>query len=69
MAYRKVYEIVGWTYEADTHCNECAVKRFGTDLDSPNCTDNEGNKVLAIFLDSINSEDPICCGDCLSPID
>lgn len=60
MAYRKTYEVVGYTYEADHHCVDCTVARFGTDLDI--VEDSEGNSIHPMFLgDLIEST---TCGTC-----
>lgn len=44
-------DIVGWAYEADVHCNDCAQERFameeGSSLSDYN--DREGNPVTPIF--------------------
>ena len=69
--YRKCFEVIGYTYEADVHCIECAKNRFGTsDPTNPylNITDNEGNSVYPIFLDSEWDSHPVC-GDCLELLD
>ena len=75
--YRKSFEIVGWTYEADVHCNDCATSRFGTDQDtytgsgrSLEGVDNEGNNINPLFLDHLADFDyAVICGDCFEPID
>ena len=63
--YRKSYEVVGYAYEADLHCVECATVRFGQALDQwpkPRPNDNEGNEVSPIFLDEAKDSD--VCRDC-----
>jgi hypothetical protein len=42
--------IIGYSYEADTHCQECAEKRFGATLYSNTpVQDNEGNDVHPMY--------------------
>jgi hypothetical protein len=72
---RKTYEIVGWTYEADLHCNECAEERFGPPERVSGSgrelhgVDNEGNEIHPIFLDQLEEfETTPVCGDCFTPI-
>lgn len=73
MSYRKTYEIVGYTYEADTHCLDCATKRFKDHLDSNGfvreyVTDTEGNPIHPIFLGDEFDHTPFC-GTCREQID
>ena len=67
--FRKTYEIVGWAYEADLHCNPCAQKRFGDQLkDEKNPpTDREGNPATPLFLGDLKGDE--VCGDCGSKLD
>jgi hypothetical protein len=62
---RKAWEIVGWTYDADVHCNACTQKRFSVyALSESFATDSEGNMVHPIFAsDEYENE---VCGDCHS---
>ena len=57
------YDIVGYTYEADYHCVDCAAKRFNAEVDMTakdkdingilfDQTDNEGNVVFPVFADA-----------------
>lgn len=63
--FRKTYEVIGYAYEADIHCPDCARKRFP----NPNkATDNEGNEVHPVFLGD-EFDTPPCCGDCFEPLD
>ena len=61
--------VIGWTYDADVHCEADAFKRFGEALfdDENPPTDSEGNEVHPIF-----STDSDCyydhCGDCGEPL-
>lgn len=57
--------ILGYTYEAACHCENCAENRFGQklfdDLDPP--TDKEGNEVHPIFeTDEFDTEQ--YCDEC-----
>lgn len=59
-------DVVGYAYEADVHCVDCAVKRFagGSGLELPDnviYTDEEGNEVSPIFNGEDAYED---CGEC-----
>ena len=70
-------KIIGYAYEADLHCVNCAVKRFSVtephkinmamELDcngiSIDQPDNEGNPVHPIFSTDEQLEIPHC-GDC-----
>ena len=59
-----------WTYEADTHCHHCTVKRFGENaLCNDTALDNEGNPVHPVFF--ANNEYPkgVTCGTCREEID
>ena len=58
--YRKTYEVIGYAYEADMHCPDCARKRF---KNPDKATDNEGNEVRPIFLGDEHDSPPYC-GDC-----
>ncbi|MCG2767431.1 MAG: hypothetical protein L6435_03495 [Anaerolineae bacterium] len=60
--FHKTYEVVGWAYEADLHCRECASKRFGEELEIKEMIDREGNPVHPLFLDETQQDD--ACGDC-----
>jgi hypothetical protein len=61
---RKSYEVIGYTYEADCHCLDCAGKRFP---ENDRCelygTDREGNEIHPIFFDTEFDSVPVC-GDC-----
>jgi hypothetical protein len=74
-------KIIGYTYEADTHCVACTQKRFkqgelakrrlrevcGLDENgiALATTDNEGNRVQPIFS---TDEESQTCGDCFTEI-
>ncbi len=60
----KAYDVVGYSYEADLHCEDCTYDRFGGDIyneESPP-EDSEGNEISPIFAQDV--EDGDCCGDC-----
>lgn len=61
---RKVFEVIGYTYEADVHCPDCARKRF---TDPDHAEDREGNPVHPLFLGDV--EEPEYCGDCGEELD
>ena len=61
----KSYTIVGWTYEAGIHCNNCAKERFAVSRVSDSGveligTDREGNSISPIFADSEFDYIPHC---------
>ena len=74
---------IAYTYDADTHCPDCATARFGKEprerggfypWPPEDARDSEGNEVGAIapWDDWCNGEaDDVCtlaCGDCLAII-
>jgi hypothetical protein len=72
--YRKSFEIVGYTYEADIHCLDCTEKRFNVEIDEyqgfegeDKIEDREGNNPHPVFLDNLEGEE--YCGDCFKKID
>ena len=60
---RKSYEVVGYAYEGDVHCLECAKGRF-SDIRKFTLDDNE---VQPIFLGEVS--DCLTCGGCYAKID
>lgn len=58
--YRKVYEVVGYAFDADLHCLECTNARFPNMTESTE--DSEGNTPTPIFLGGTIESD--ICGDC-----
>lgn len=61
--FHRTYDIAGWAYEADIHCNDCAYDRFGRQLDSElPPRDQEGNQVQPIFVEKVAEDER--CGDC-----
>lgn len=55
-------DIIGYSYEADHHCVECAQVRFGSPVPD-DAEDEEGNPVHPIFAGDEFEEPPVC-GDC-----
>lgn len=56
-------EIEGWTYDADLHCHDCAMIRFGAQFDeSHTYLDNDGNKATPVL--STDEQSPWLCADC-----
>lgn len=56
--------IVAWVYDADVHCLECAMKRFGENIErlNPLPYDREGNHISPVFeTDEIELS---ACGTC-----
>jgi hypothetical protein len=70
------HDPIAYTYDADTHCEDCAMARFGVD-DRGEITgvDSEGNEVGAIFPWSEWHEptlplpQTLVCGTCLGVIE
>jgi hypothetical protein len=58
--------IVGYTYEADVHCTDCALKAF-RDLESRGAIDSEGNQVQPVF-DITEGSELSHCADCGEPL-
>ena len=60
------YDPIAYTYEADVHCTDCTLARFGRDaagwIAGAGAIDSEGNTpgVIAPWDD----EDDLACGDC-----
>ena len=53
--------VIGWTYDADVHCDACAEARFG----EPGAQeDTEGNPIRPIFETDEQPEGGYFCGDC-----
>ena len=73
------YDVLGFTYDADSHCIPCAVKRFGDggspDILPSGVEDSEGNEPYPIFVDSewfdVSSDlcETLHCGTCGDLID
>lgn len=66
------WSIIGWAYDADIHCNACARKRFGDDVETadPAPEDSEGNEIHPVFAsDEIDPTGEYCgdCGDEIAP--
>lgn len=59
--YRKAWDIVGWTADADVWCNDCARSAYGED--SPTRFDGEGNLVHPIFVSELGQWLCDCCGE------
>jgi len=54
--YRKTYEIVGWTFNADIYCAGC-----GENLPT---VDRDGNEKHPVFLDDVDGLAGHVCGGC-----
>lgn len=72
------YDVLGYTYDCDTHCPDCARERFGSDdrgYVPDTATDSEGNFVGAIFDDTewydyyATEAQSLYCGTCSELID
>ena len=73
-------KVIAYTYEADTHCVDCTVKRFGTAEDGyvEDAIDAEGNPVTPLFstdewwanaLYAGKRHEALACGTCGEIID
>lgn len=62
--------IIGYVYEADLHCLDCAHDRFGAQsLADGSAVDTEDNPVSPIWdYDEISGEAPHC-GDCFNTLE
>ena len=66
---------IAYTYEADTHCPQCAEKRFGLHNNLISGTDSEGNEVGVIApWDEWHCEDSLvmqtlACATCATVLD
>ena len=62
--YRKTYEVVGYTYDADMHCVDCTITHFGAEAMTRRIspTDSEGNHIQVVFLEQ--ATDGNVCREC-----
>lgn len=60
----KCYDVVGYTYEADVHCIDCARKRFGRRLDVDGLLEDGEGKLVNVIFAGGEYPDDWCCGDC-----
>lgn len=58
--------VIGYTYEASTHCVDCTKERFGNDVPD-DAQDIEGNFIHPLFSTDEIYEGEFC-DDCLKPI-
>jgi len=59
------WTVIGWTYDADLHCNACARERFGARaLDDGTAVDDDGNTPLPVFASDETDPAGEYCGDC-----
>ena len=61
----KLYQVIGYSFDADQHCIVCAEGHFGPAVLYPDttCTDSEGNPVHPIFAGDDGASEEVC-GDC-----
>ena len=66
---QRIVRVVGYSYDADVHCVNCAIARFGADGYGwvPAATDSEGNPVGAMYANS-ESDHPESCAECQAPL-
>ena len=62
------FDVIGYAYEADIHCPDCAYERFGKLLDESDTTDSEGNPIHPVFASDIHFDESECCGDCFASL-
>ena len=60
-----MHEPIAYTFEADYHCKDCTIERFG----STEGVDREGNQVGAVapwdeWFDIGEGDQTLACGDC-----
>ena len=59
-------QIIGYAYDADIHCTECA---NGAGMDRPGVVDSEGNEPHPVFsIDEPGESGCDHCGDCFDPL-
>jgi len=65
----KAWTVVGWSYDADFHCPDCARARFGdaTDDEDDPPEDSEGNEIHPLFAGDEGAAGEHC-GDCFHPL-
>ena len=69
--------IIGYSYEAEFHCVECAINRFGyggpADPNQNNIsmsqTDSEGNVITPVFDITEIADSERYCGTCLGELE
>lgn len=67
--YRKAWDVVAWTYDADMHCPDCASARFRGQEDfdwadpDAGTVDSEGNVPHPVFV-SDEGWTGLVCGTC-----
>ena len=66
--YRSGCPVIGWTYEADIHCNGHAIERFTVEgLLADDTVDSEGNPPNPIFRwDESGEYCRECIDDCIA---
>ncbi len=68
--------IIGWAYEADMHCPDCAAARFGNYITNGlygvwadvTPVDREGNEIRPFYSIDEGSDAGDYCGDCFAEI-
>ena len=62
----KAWDIIGWTYSADIHCNACTRDRFGDNFATadPAPEDDEGNEIRPVFASDETDPAGEYCADC-----
>lgn len=61
-------DVIGYAYDADVHCVDCATEKFGDALDAEDTEDSEGNPLHPIFASEEGPEHGSRCGDCSEEI-
>lgn len=62
--------VIAYTYEADVHCMECTIRRFGIlELLACEAKDSEGNPVHPVFSTDEIAEPQEGCGTCGEPLE
>ena len=62
--YRKAWEVVGFTADADVWCRDCAARAYGPAvLTDRTVRDGEGNEVAPIFVSDLGLWDCQCGAD------
>jgi hypothetical protein len=58
--YRKSWETIGYSFDADTYCLNCAYAIYGESVSDIESTDRSGDPIYPIFLDSEFTRHDVC---------
>ena len=60
------HKIEAWVYDAEVHCPDCALQRFGNSLADVDTVDREGNPLGTLYSWDWTEfgSSMVACGDC-----